>query len=111
MSEPLTGREVVRQAHDDSLDNREPVALRGIIGQVVAVAVALLVYKGILEPDEGAAIGVQSDLIVGAVMVLVSVVTIAAQRARAYAPKTAAEIAVKNAAAPVGAAPTLVTPP
>lgn len=111
VTDAIRGQAVRKLANSDSLDDKEPVALRGIIAQIVGVAVAVLIFKGVIEPDEGAAIGVQSEVIVGAIISLASIVGIVAQRAKAYAPKTAAEIAVENAIAAPGTPPTLVTPP
>lgn len=107
----LTGHEVVKVSTDNSIDNTEPVAFRQLIAQIVGIIIAVLVYRGYVQPAEGAAIGAQSDIIVGAIMVLAGILGAVAGRMKAYAPKTAAQVAVDNAAAPAGTPPTLAPPP
>jgi hypothetical protein len=111
MTDALTGHAVVRQAADSSLPNTEPVALTQTIMQIVGVVVAVLVFKGYLEPNEGAFITAQSLVLIGAIISLAAFIGAALGRARAYAPKTAAVIAVANAAAPAGSPPSLAPPP
>jgi hypothetical protein len=105
------GREVTAQAQNDSLGNTEPVALRQIISQIIGVVVTVLLFKGILEPQEGTIVVGQTEIIVGAVMSLAGIIGAIAGRQGAYSPRSAAEIAVSNAAKPSGAAPTLDPPP
>jgi hypothetical protein len=111
MTDALTGHEVVRQAADDSLGNTEPVALTQTIMQIIGVVVAVLVFKGYIQPNEGAFITAQSVILIGAIISLSAFVGAALGRARAYAPKTAATIAIVNAKAPAGTPPTLLSPP
>lgn len=111
MTEVITGHEVVQQATDNSLGNTEPVGLTQTVMQIVGVVVAALVFKGYIEPNEGAFITVQALILVGAILSLAAFIGAALGRARAYSPKTAATIAIVNAKAPAGTPPTLLSPP
>lgn len=105
------GPAVVAQSKDTSVDNTEPVAFRQIVSQVVGVIVTILIFKGFLEPQEGAALGLQSEVIVGALISVAGIVGAVAGRMKATSPRTAALTAVENAALPSGAPPVLLTPP
>lgn len=107
MSEAKTGQEVVAQAADNDLDNREPVALAQIVAQVVGVVVSFAIFKGYIEPTEGAFISAQAIALFAAIQALAGVIGAAVGRAKAYSPKSAATIAVVNAKAPMGTPPVL----
>jgi hypothetical protein len=111
MTDALTGHEVVRQAADDSLGNTEPVALTQTIMQIIGVVVAVLVFKGYIQPNEGAFITAQSVVLIGAIISLSAFVGAALGRARAYAPRSTARVAIANANLPAGSPPVLTTPP
>lgn len=110
--------EVAKQATDGSLDNTEPVTFRQLAAQIVGIIVAVLIFKGYLEPSEGAALGVQSGVIVGAIMASAGILGAVAGRMKAYSPKTAAKIALTNSQAAYAAGqvntqnppPTLLNP-
>lgn len=104
----LTGHPVIQQANDNSLGNTEPVAISQVIAQILGIAIAVLVYKGYLEPSEGAVITAQSGIIVAAILSLAGIIGAIAGRAKAYSPRSAAEIAVTNASRTT---PTLIPPP
>lgn len=111
MTSHKVGSEVVRQAADNSVGNTEPVALTQALMQLIGVIVAVLVFKGYVEPEEGTFITTQSLVLIGAILSLAALIGAALGRARAYSPKSAAKIAVVNAASPEGSVPTLVSSP
>jgi hypothetical protein len=102
---------VRRQANDDSLENTEPVALRGVIGSVIAFALMFLVYQGWITGDQSTTVKEQTEKIIDAILIILPIGMALLARARAYSPKTAAVIAIENAEKPAGASPTLVSPP
>jgi hypothetical protein len=100
-------RAVVAQATDDSVDNKEPVAFRQVISQIIGVAITLLLFKGVIEPSEGTFLGLQAEILVGAVISLAGLIGAVFGRMKASSPKTAAGIAVTNAVLPASSTPTL----
>lgn len=111
MSEAQTGHEVVAQAADNSITNTDPVALSQTIMQIIGVVVAFAVFKGFIQPEEGAFITAQSLILVGAIISIAAFIGAALGRSRAYSPRSAAKVAVLNAESPVGAPPVLPKAP
>jgi hypothetical protein len=103
--------EIIEQAADDSIDNREPVTYRQIIAQIISVAIAVGLYKGVIEPGEGAILGAQSEVIVGSIITVGAILGAIAGRMKASSPKTAAGVAITNAVLPESSTPTLTVNP
>lgn len=106
-----TGAEVRAQARDNSLENTEPLAWRGILGAFLTFVLLFLKAQGLLTDEESGIISSQAEVIVDALIVLIPAAFMFWGRLKAYAPRTAAKIAVQNSALPVSAEPTLMTPP
>lgn len=105
------GGEVVAQAKDNGLFNTNPVvAANAIVGAIAAVG-SILVIGGYVDSSEVEQIKAAAGQIVPAAFIIVSVIAGIWGRMHAYSPKSAAIIAVTNAAAPAGAVPTLDPPP
>lgn len=110
-----SGGAVVAQASDDSILNTEPiVAKAAVVGVATSVLLALGAF-GIVTEEQRLTIIEQVGNITYAVFVIlpiiVALLTAVWSRLSAYAPRTAARIAVANAAAPAGSAPSLIGPP
>jgi hypothetical protein len=106
----ITGAAVMKVANDTSLVNTEPVALTQALMQIIGVIVAVLVFKGYIEPEEGTFITAQSIILLGGIISVAALIGSALGRARAYSPRTAASIAVDNASSLV-TAPVMSPPP
>ena len=119
MTERKTGTEVVDQAQDASIWNTEPAVVRGVVISIVGAVGTILVVFGWLDADQKQQLEENAGTIAVAVLVIVPILQGLWTRLAAYAPRTAAEIAVENtdaayAAGQVGAtkpAPTLAPPP
>ena len=107
--EGITGDDVIEVAADNGIDNTEPVAFRQLIAQIVGILIAILTYKGYVEQNEGQMLMAQSDVIVGAILVIATIIGTIAGRMRAYAPRSAARVAINNAPNPADAV--LIPPP
>ena len=100
-------RVVVSQALDDSLGNREPVVKSQVLSQVVAIILSVLVMRGLIEAGESAALGMQMEVVIGAIFTIAAIVGSILGRSKASSPKTVAEVAITNAALPPSSTPTL----
>lgn len=109
--EQKIGGEVHQQAVDNSVGNTEPVMLRNTIVGVVSALLAILVLGGYVTGDESRELEAQAGIIIPALLLAVQIISGIWSRQGAYSPKSAAEIAIVNASAPMGAAPTLDPPP
>lgn len=108
--QPKVGAAVVAQAEDNSLENTNPVAWRGALGSIVALLLMIAVYQGWITQDSSNVVSENIDKIIDAILVILPIAIALWARLKAYAPKTAAKIAVANASA-ISSVPTLVTPP
>lgn len=105
------GQEVRAQAADNGIWNTNPVvAANAIVGAIAAVG-SILVIGGYVESGEVDAIKGAAGQIVPAAFLIVSIIAGVWGRMHAYSPKSAAKIAVVNAAAATGAVPVLAPPP
>lgn len=111
MAEPKTGVDVIEQAQDNSLWNTEPAVARAAVISVVGAGGTILVVFGILDNDQKQALAENAGTIAVAILAIVPIAQAVWTRVATYSPRTAAKIAVENAEAPAGAAPTLLTPP
>jgi len=114
MSEQKTGQEVVAQARDDSFLNTEPlVAKAAVVGIVTSICIALGAF-GLISEDQRDIIVDQVGSITVALFVLAPIIISAVNalwgRLSAFSPRSAAKIAVSNAANTTGV-PTLSPPP
>jgi predicted aspartyl protease len=109
--EPKIGGAVVEQARDTSWLNAEPAVVRGAVISVVGALATLLVVGGILDQDQKKQLEENAGTIAVAVMIILHILQSIWTRFAVYSPKSAATIAVVNAAAPAGAVPTLDPPP
>jgi hypothetical protein len=106
-----TGGEVVAQSRDNSLLNTEPAVVRGAVISIVGALATLLVVSGVLDADQKRQLEENAGTIAVAVLVIIPILQGIWTRFGVWSGKTAAGIAVENAHAPVGAAPTLMPPP
>lgn len=111
MTETKTGEEVREQARDPSWLNRDPAIVRGAVISLVGAVATVLVVAGVLDTEQKRVLEDNAGIIALAVLTVVPIVQAAWTRASVYSPRTAAKIAVANAALPSGAQPSLVTPP
>jgi hypothetical protein len=115
MADVKTGGAVFAQANDDSLLNTDPlVAKAAVVGVTTSVLIALGAFGLVSEEQRLLVIEQVGNITYGVFVVLpliVSLVTAIWARVSTFSPRTAAKIAVQNAALPAGAAPTLLTPP
>lgn len=119
MSEATKRAEVVAVAKDDSWWNREPAVLRGAVVSVVGSVATVAVVAGWLPQEQKQLLEDNAGTIVVAVAAIIPIAQGLWTRLKAFAPKTAATIAVVNtdeayAAGKTGApkpAPTLLSPP
>ncbi len=110
-----TGAEVREQANDNSFWNTDPlVAKAAVVGVVTSVLVALGAFGLVSEEQRLVIIEQVGNITYGLFVILplvISMLTALWARLSVYAPRTAARIAVRNAALPIGSAPTLLSPP
>jgi fumarate reductase subunit D len=111
MADQKIGGEVIRQANDGGVFNTEPVVAANAIVGIVAAVGSILVIGGYVDSDQVDQLKSAAGQIVPAVFLIASIVAGIWGRMHAYSPKSAAIIAVTNAAAPAGAVPTLDPPP
>lgn len=115
MADQKIGGEVVAQAHDNGIWNTDPlVAKAAVIGVATSVCLALGAFGIVTEEQRLTIIEQVGNVTYGLFVVLpivVSLVTAAWARLSVYSPRSAAKIAVANAAAPAGSVPTLDPPP
>lgn len=111
MAQNPTPAEVYAQANDKSIFNREPALVRGAVVSIVGAVATILVVSGVLDETQKRQLEDNAGTIAVAVLVIVPILQSLWTRMVAYSPKTAAEIAVVNAAQPSGSAPTLLGPP
>ena len=107
----IAGEEVKEQAVDNSLTNREPALIAGSVVWLIGAVGSVLVIGGVLDEDQRQALVDNVGVIVPALLLLGPIISSVWTRMKAYAPRTAARIAVANAAAPMGTPPALIPPP
>jgi hypothetical protein len=107
----ISGHEVTKQANDNSITNTEPAIVAGAVVGIVGAVGSILVIGGYIDEGQKNALADSAGQIVPAVFVIAAIVQAVITRMRAYAPRTAARIAVANATAPAGTPPTLQSPP
>jgi hypothetical protein len=105
------GQEVNAQARDNSLFNTEPAVVRGGVISIVGALATLLVVGGVLDPGQKQQLEDNAGTIAVAVMVILPILQSVWTRFAVYSPRSAAKVAVVNAARPAGDAPTLNPPP
>jgi hypothetical protein len=107
----LTGKEVVAQAHDDSILNREPALARGAVVAIVTALASILVIGGWIDETQKQDLVDNVGILVPALLAIIAIAQAVWTRAAVYSPRTTARVAVANAIAPAGAPPTLLPPP
>lgn len=107
----LTGSKVIAQAHDNSIWNTEPAVARGAVISVVGAGGTILVVFGVLDNDQKMALAENAGTIAVSMLVIIPIMQGLWTRLAVWSGRTAARIAVANAAKPSGAAPTLAPPP
>jgi hypothetical protein len=115
MNDTMTGGEVVAQSQDNSWWNRDPLVVKAAaVGITTSVLLALGAF-GLVSEEQRLVITEQVGNLAYAVFVvlpiIVSLATALWARLSVFSPRTAARIAVRNAALPTGSAPTMLTPP
>jgi hypothetical protein len=105
------GQEVNAQAKDNSLLNTEPAVVRGAVISVVGALATLLVVGGVLDESQKRQLEDNAGTIAVAVMLILPILQSVWTRFAVYSPRSAAQVAVANAAQPAGALPTLDPPP
>jgi hypothetical protein len=105
------GAEVVEQAEDNSIWNTEPAVVRGAVISIVGAIATLLVVGGVLDADQKRTLEDNAGTIAVAVVVIVPILQSVWTRFAVWSGRTAAQIALENAAKPAGAVPTLAPPP
>lgn len=115
MADQKVGSEVHRQALDNSVMNTDPlVAKAAVIGVATSVLIALGAFGLVSEEQRTVIIEQVGNITYGVFVILpivVSLVTALWARLSVYSPRSAARIAVANAAAPGGSVATLDPPP
>jgi hypothetical protein len=111
MSEPKVGQEVVEQARDNSIWNTEPAVARGAVIAAAGGIGTVLVVAGVLDNDQKQLLAENLGAIAFAGLTIVPIVQAVWTRFAVWSGRTAARIALENAAKPSGAPATLVTPP
>lgn len=111
MAQNPTPLEVIKQAGDNSITNTDPALVRGAVVGIVGAVASILVIGGYIDEGQKQALVDNVGVIVPAVLVIASIVQAVWTRFAVYSPRTAAKIAVVNAAQPSGSAPTLIPPP
>lgn len=106
---------VVEQAQDNSIWNTDPlVAKAAVVGFVSSVLIALGAFGLVTEEQRLVIIEQVGNITFGVFVVLpliISLLTALWSRLSVYSPRTAARIAVFNAAKPAGSDPSLLSPP
>ena len=110
------GGEVREQAADNSFFNTEPAVARGAVIAVVGAIATLGVVAGVLDPGQKEALEENAGTIAVAALVILPILQAVWTRINllipgTYSPRSAAKIAVANAAKPENASPTLDPPP
>jgi hypothetical protein len=85
--------------------------VRGAVISVVGALATLLVVGGVLDRDQQRQLEDNAGTIAVAVMVIIPILQSIWTRFSVYSPRSAAKVAVANAAKPTGAVPTLDPPP
>lgn len=111
MTDVIIGRDVTKQATDNSLGNTEPAIVAGAVVGIVGAVGSILVIGGYIDEDQRKALQDSAGQIIPALFVIAAIVQAIITRMRAYSPRSAAQIAIVNAQAPAGTPPTLVGPP
>lgn len=111
MAQNPSPAEVRAQANDSSPLNTDPALVRGAVVGIVGAVASILVIGGYIDEGQKQALVDNVGVIVPAVLVIASVIQAVWTRLAVYSPRTAARIAVVNAAQPSGSAPTLLSPP
>jgi hypothetical protein len=111
MSHATSGTEVYAQASDNSIFNADPAIVRGAVISIVGLIAGLLVMTGVLSAEQKQVLEDNAGAIAVAVITILPILQAIWTRFAVYSPRTAAQIAVTNAAKPTGAAPTLEGPP
>jgi hypothetical protein len=109
--EQKVGGEVVRQATDNSLMNTEPAAVAGAVVGIVGAVGSILVIGGYADTGQIDVLKNEAGIIVPACFIIAGTVQAIWTRMKAYSPRSAARIAVANAAATAGSVPALDPPP
>jgi hypothetical protein len=108
-----TGEEVRAQAADNSIINTEPIVAKNtVVGIVSSLLVALGAFGLVTEDQRVIIIEQVGNITYGLFVVLPLVITTVSAlwaRLSAYAPKTAALIALANLRKPPGSEPTLLS--
>jgi len=94
----MSDHPIVAQATDNSILNTEPVLVKSTVVGIVGAVAAILLLGGWITPEEKAALETNAGVIVPAVIVILQIVGAIWARMSAYAPKTAAKIAIESAA-------------
>lgn len=111
MSDPrLTGQAVVEQARDGGINNTDPAIVRGAVVGIVTAIGSILVIGGYIDEGQKDALAENAGIIVPALFAIAAVVQAVWTRAAVYSPRSAAKIAVANAASAT-TVPTLSPPP
>jgi NADH:ubiquinone oxidoreductase subunit 6 (subunit J) len=111
MAQDLTGKEVRAQANNDGLLNTEPAVARGAIISIVGAVATVLVVSGVLDEGQKQTLEENAGTIAVAILLILPILQSIWTRFAVWSPRTAAKVAVENAEAPAGAAPTLMPPP
>jgi len=111
MSDAITGHPVVRQSEDNSLTNTEPAVLTGAIVGIIGAIGAVLVIGGWIDQQAADELKTQAGILVPSIFIVLGIVQGLITRMQAYSPRSAARIAVDNAASPAGTPPTLPKAP
>ncbi len=111
MADQKQGGEVVRQAGDNGIWNTEPSVVRGAVVGIVAAIGSILVIGGYVDTGEVDTVKDAAGQIVPAVFIILGIVQAVWTRFSVYSPRSAARIAVANAAKPAGAVPAMDPPP
>jgi uncharacterized membrane protein len=115
MNDTMTGDEVVAQSQDNSWWNRDPLLVKAaVVGVTTSILLALGAFGLVSEEQRGAITHAVGETVYWAFVLLplvISFTTALWARLSVVSPRTAAKIAVRNAALPTGSAPTMLTPP
>ena len=115
MVDAKSGNAVRLQALDNSFWNTDPlIAKAAVVGFLGSVLLALGAFGIVSEEQRLLIIEQVGNITYGIFVVLpivVSLVTAVWARLSVFSPRSAAQIAVSNAAKPTGAEPSLPTPP
>jgi hypothetical protein len=107
----LTGHPVVKLANDSSLGNSEPALITGSVVGIVGAVASVLVIGGYIDPNQSQQLKDAAGQLVPAVLIIAAIIQAIITRLHVYSPKSAAQVAVMNAAAPAGTPPSLDPPP